>query len=220
MDNQPVFCCLRAHSSGPPGALPWVRSWRFSGLLTLGTLRRGTRSVRKENRQTMLANHTGFSTPRPSRRKNRLGSCAGYSLLEIALTLALVSIMVAFAMPAMFSTADIFRLSAAADSATWAIQTTRYQAIMKGYPFQLTFNAANNTYQVASEPPGTNAFTNVGTAIPLTASAVTINPGTVLQFKGNGSVAATAGNVQTFSISFKGRTKTVTVSNYGSIQVQ
>ena len=168
----------------------------------------------------MLAKPTGNSNPQPRRRRNRLGSGAGYSLLEIALTLALVSIMVAFAMPAMFSTADIFRLSAAADSATWAIQTTRYQAIMKGYPFQLTFNATNNTYQVASEPPGTNSFTNVGIAIPLTSSAVVINPGTVLQFKGNGAVSATAGNVQTFAISFKGRTKTVTVSNYGSIQVQ
>lgn len=145
---------------------------------------------------------------------------AGFSLLETALTLALVTIMIAFAMPAMFSTADIFRLSAASDAATWAIQTTRYQAIMKGYPFQLTFNSTSNTYQVASEPPGTNSFTNVGSAIPLTSSAVTINPGTVLQFKGNGTVSATAGNVQTFTISFKGRTKTISVSNYGSITVQ
>jgi len=176
--------------------------------------------VRKDHKQIKPGKRICNPTPQPRRHSSRHGSGAGYSLLEIALTLALVSIMVAFAMPAMFSTADIFRLSAAADSATWAIQTTRYQAIMKGYPFQLTFSAANNTYQVASEPPGTNTFSNVGSAIPLTSSAVTFNTGTVLQFKGNGSVAATAGNVQTFSISFKGRTKTITVSNYGSITVQ
>lgn len=145
---------------------------------------------------------------------------AGFSLLEMALTLALVTIMITFAMPAMFSTADIFRLNAAADAATWAIQTTRYQAIMKGYPFQLTFNATNNTYQVASEPVGTATFTNVGSAIPLSSSAIALNTGTVLQFTGFGSVAATAGNVQTFTISFKGRTKTITVSNYGAITVQ
>lgn len=161
-----------------------------------------------------------LSSPRSRGRRNTSRGGEGFSLLETALTLALVTIMIAFAMPAMFSTADIFRLNGASDAATWAIQTTRYQAIMKGYPFQLTFNATNNTYQVASEPPGSGSFTNVGSAIPLTSSAITINPGTVLQFKGNGSVAATAGNVQTFTISFKGRTKTITVSNYGSITVQ
>ncbi|HLW99578.1 MAG TPA: GspH/FimT family pseudopilin [Candidatus Acidoferrales bacterium] len=176
--------------------------------------------MRKEYRQTMQVTGKNRSSQRPHDSRNARLTGAGFSLLETALTLALVTIMVAFAMPAMFSTADIFRLSAASDAATWAIQTTRYQAIMKGYPFQLTFNSTNNTYQVASEPPGTNSFANVGSAIPLTSSAVTINPGTVLQFKGNGTVAATAGNVQTFTISFKGRTKTITVSNYGSITVQ
>lgn len=176
--------------------------------------------MRKDHKQIKPGKRICNPTPQPRRHSSRHGSGAGYSLLEIALTLALVTIMIAFAMPAMFSTADIFRLNAAADAATWAMQTTRYQAIMKGYPFQLTFNATNNTYQVASEPPGSGTFTNVGSAIPLTSSAVTMSTGTVLQFKGNGSVAATAGNVQTFSISFKGRTKTITVSNYGSIQVQ
>jgi Tfp pilus assembly protein FimT len=147
-------------------------------------------------------------------------STAGYTMMEAALLVAIVGILVAFGIPSMFSTVNIFRLSAAVDSITWSVQTTRYQAIMKGIPYQLTLNKTNNTYQVASEPAGTNTFTNVGSAIPISGSAVVLGAGTVLQFKGNGSVTATAGNSQIITVTFSGRTKTITVSNYGSITVQ
>lgn len=147
-------------------------------------------------------------------------SAAGFTMMEAALIVAIVGILLAFGIPSLFSTVNIFRLSAASDSITWSIQTTRYQAIMKGIPYQLTLNKTNNTYQVANEPAGTNTFTNVGSAIPISGSAVTLGAGTVLQFKGNGSVAATAGNSQTITVSYSGRTKTITVSNYGSITVQ
>jgi Tfp pilus assembly protein FimT len=145
---------------------------------------------------------------------------AGFTMMEAALTVAIVGILAAFGIPSMFSTVKIFRLNSASDSITWAIQTTRYQAIMKGYPFQLTLNATNRTYQLASQPPGAGSYSNIGSAIPISGSAVTLAAGTVLQFKGNGSVTATAGNSQTISVSYAGRTKTITVSNYGSISVQ
>ena len=152
-----------------------------------------------------------------SRKQSR---AAGFTMMEAALTVAIVGILLAFGIPSMFSTVKIFRLNAASDSITWSIQTTRYQAIMHGYPFQLTLNAANNTYQVASQPTGSGAFINVGTAVPISGSPVVVGAGTVLQFKGNGSVAATAGNSQVITVSYVGRTKTITVTNYGSISVQ
>jgi len=152
-----------------------------------------------------------------SGKRNRT---AGFTMMEAALTVAIVGILAAFGIPSMFSTIKIFQLNSASDSITWAIQTTRYQAIMHGYPFQLTINATNNTYQVASQPTGAGSFTNVGSAIPISGSPITLTAGTVLQFKGNGSVAPTAGNSQTISVGYAGRTKTITVSNYGSISVQ
>jgi type IV fimbrial biogenesis protein FimT len=145
---------------------------------------------------------------------------AGFTMMEAALTVAIVGILLAFGIPSLFSTMKIFELNAASDSITWAIQTSRYQAIMKGYPYQLTLNATNKTYQLASQPTGAGAFTNIGSAIPISGDPVTLGAGTVLQFKGNGSVAATAGNSQTITVSYAGRTKTITVSNYGSITVQ
>jgi len=145
---------------------------------------------------------------------------AGFTMMEAALTVSIVGILLAFGIPSLFSTVNIFRLNAAVDSITWSIQTTRYQAIMKGIPYQLTLSATTNKYQVANEPAGTNTFTNVGSAIPISGSAVTLGAGTVLQFKGNGSVTATAGNSQIITVSYAGRTKTITVSNYGSITVQ
>ncbi len=141
-------------------------------------------------------------------------------MMEAALLVAIVGILVAFGIPSLFSTVNIFRLSAAVDSITWSIQTTRYQSIMKGIPYQLTLNKTNNTYQVANEPAGTNTFTNVGSAIPISPSAITLSAGTVLQFQGNGSVTATAGNSQVITVSYAGRSHTITVSNYGSIIVQ
>ncbi|HEV3219206.1 MAG TPA: hypothetical protein VGZ48_05510 [Candidatus Acidoferrales bacterium] len=150
----------------------------------------------------------------------KLSDASGYTMMEVAMTTAILLILVAFAIPSMFSTINLFRLNAAAGSAASAIQTTRFQAIMQGYPFQLTFSAANNTFQVASEPMGAVSFTNVGGAIPLSGSPITLSAGTVLQFKPNGSLSATSGNSETFQISFRGRTKTIAVSNYGSVTVQ
>ena len=90
---------------------------------------------------------------------------------------------------------------------------------MHGYPYQIAFDATQNTYQVLSEPPGAAAFANVGGPIPLSGSPVALGASTTLQFKGNGSVSATVGQMN-LSISYRGVTKTLTVSNYGSISTQ
>jgi Tfp pilus assembly protein FimT len=149
--------------------------------------------------------------------------CAGFTMMEAALTISVVLILMAFGIPSLFGAVETFRLNSAVDSATWAIQGARYQAIMKGYPYQLAFDTTTNTYQLASKAPGAASFSNVGGTVPLSGSAITISAATTLQFKANGSVSETAGNGNVpinFQITYKGRTKTITVSNYGSITVQ
>lgn len=151
------------------------------------------------------------------RRRSR--SSAGYSLLELLLVVAVALILAAFAIPATRSAIASYELSAAVDSATGAIQGARYQAIMHGYQYQVAFDSIHNTFQILSEAPPATSFTGTGNAVSLSAEPITLSASTTLQFKANGSVSATVGAMN-FTISYNGTTKTVTVSNYGSISVQ
>jgi Tfp pilus assembly protein FimT len=140
-------------------------------------------------------------------------------MIEMLIVITIALILTAMAIPATTSTIANYKLSSAVDSATGAIQTTRYQAIMHGYTYQVAFSNVNNTFQVLSEVPPATTFSNVGLAVPLSGSQITLSAPTTLQFKPNGSVSAVVGAMN-FTISYSGNTKTVTVSNYGSISVQ
>jgi Tfp pilus assembly protein FimT len=144
---------------------------------------------------------------------------AGIGLVEVVIVVAVVGILCAIGIPSTRAAIASYQLSAAVDSATGAIQTTRYQAIRNGYMFQVHFDATQNMYQVLSEVPPATSFSNVGGAVPLSGSPITLSATTTLQFKPNGSVSATVGAMN-FTISKNGVTKTLTVSNYGSISVQ
>jgi len=146
-------------------------------------------------------------------------SSPGYTLIEQLFVLATIAIMTAMAIPNTLSAITSYQLTAAVDSATGAIQGTRYLAIMHGYPYQVAFNATQNTFQVSNEVPPATSFSNVGSAVPLSGSPITLSAASTFQFKPNGSVSAAVGPMS-FSISYKGTTKTLTVSNYGSINVQ
>jgi prepilin-type N-terminal cleavage/methylation domain-containing protein len=144
---------------------------------------------------------------------------SGFSLVELMLVLTVALIMSAMAIPLAQAGIASYQLSAAVDGVTGVIQTTRYQAIMNGYPFQLTLNPANNQSQVLSEIPPSASFSNVGAAVPFSGAPVVLSAPITLQFKSNGGVFVVVG-AMTFTISYRGTTKTVTVSKYGSITVQ
>jgi prepilin-type N-terminal cleavage/methylation domain-containing protein len=152
-------------------------------------------------------------------RRRQSNSLAGYSLVELLLVVAISLILAGVAIPATRSAIASYQLSAAVDSATGAIQGARYQAIMHGYQYQVALSAAQNTSQVLSEAPPAAAFTATGPAVQLSAVPITLSAATTFQFKPNGSVSAPVGAMN-FTISYNGTTKTVTVSNYGSISVQ
>lgn len=151
--------------------------------------------------------------------RQRRSSSAGFSLVELLLVVIISLILGAISIPATRSALANYQLTAAVDGATGAIQGTRYQAIMHGYQYQVAFNNTQNTYQVLSEAPPATTFTDVNNAVPLSAEPITVSGPTTLQFKPNGSVSAILG-AMSFTITYNGVTRTVTVSNYGSIHVQ
>jgi Tfp pilus assembly protein FimT len=140
-------------------------------------------------------------------------------MIELVLVVLVSLVMAAMAIPAAHSAMANYQLSAAIDSASGAIQGARYQAIMHGYPYQVSINSTTNTFQVLSEAPPATTFSNVGSAVPISGSPITISAATTFQFKPNGSISEPVGT-NSFSISYNGTTKTLTVSNYGSISVQ
>src|SRR5207245_10204051 len=110
---------------------------------------------------------TKYSNP-----TRRTASCirthrrAGFSLIELTMTLAVGIILAALAVPAVRTAIQHFRVRSAASSITGAIQSTRYRAIFDGCPYNITLNKTTNTFQLASETAAANTceatFTNVG----------------------------------------------------------
>jgi Tfp pilus assembly protein FimT len=142
----------------------------------------------------------------------------GYSIVELIFCVLIGLILTAMAVPQIQSTLMWYRLQGAVASATWAVQSTRYQALMAGYPYQVVFTQSNNNYQIQSLPNGTVVYANVGTAVPLSGSSIALNQNTTLRFSPNGSVSAPTGGL-TFTITYAGITKTITVSTYGNVKV-
>jgi hypothetical protein len=122
------------------------------------------------------------------------------------------------ALPMVQSGVYRYRLQAAVASATWAIQSTRYQALMEGYPYQVVLTSSDTSYQIQNLPPGAGSYANVGTAVPLSASAVALGANTTLQFKPNGFVSAPVGALN-FTITYQGLCQKVTVTNYANISL-
>jgi prepilin-type N-terminal cleavage/methylation domain-containing protein len=144
---------------------------------------------------------------------------AGFTMIELVLVLVVSLILTAMAIPTFSGAIASYELNGAVESAESAIQGTRYQAIMHGYQYEVTIDPTHNTFQVLSEIPPATSFSNVGSSVPLSGVPVTVSALTTLLEKPNGSVSATAG-AMSFTISYKGTTKTLTVSNYGSVSVQ
>ena len=150
---------------------------------------------------------------------------AGFTLLELVVVVAIAMILAAIAIPIISNSLHVFAYKSSVAAFTSAIQSTRYQAIYHGCPYQLSFNAATMTYTVASEVPAigaTTCLTAMGTpspAIPLPGKGVSLNQNLTLVFHPSGQVVATAGTL-TPVLSYSGQpNETVTISAFGRTYV-
>jgi Tfp pilus assembly protein FimT len=147
------------------------------------------------------------------------GSSRGFSLVELLVMLAIGTILTIMAIPSVSSGLRNYRIEGAISSVTWAVHSTRYQALMEGYPFQVVFSSAANTYQIQSSPTGfAGPYGNIGSAVPFTAYPMTLSADTTLNFRPNGFVQATTGGLA-FNIAYQGVCQKLTVTNYGNVSI-
>jgi prepilin-type N-terminal cleavage/methylation domain-containing protein len=156
-----------------------------------------------------------------SRATRRLpGNSRGFSLVEMLVMLAIGTILTVMAIPSINAGLRNYRIDGAVSAVTWAIHSTRYQALMQGYPFQVAFSSAANNYQIQSSPTSNGVFGNVGTTVPISSWPITLSADTTLNFKPNGFVSSTPPVTGlTFTMTYQGVCQRLTVTNYGNVSV-
>ena len=156
---------------------------------------------------------------RSTRRRAR-----GFTLLELCMTMGVVVVMTAIAVPVVKSSLNAYKLSSSVSSVTSAVQTTRYKAIQYGYPFQVVFTAATSKYQILSDPTDTGAFANVGNPVVFTTVPNMLGTTTTFTFRPGGAVQSTWGTTNcatpiSMTFTYLSVSKTMTVGCYGNVTV-
>jgi len=149
------------------------------------------------------------------------GVCSnGFTLLELTFVMMIGMVITTISVPMTKSAMKTYHLNTAVSSISGSIQSARYQAIMRGYHYNITFNPASRSYQLASKVPPATSFSNVGSAVPWSSTDdVTISsPATTLEFFPGGTVTATSGSM-ILSVGNGTATKTITVSGVGNLTV-
>ena len=144
----------------------------------------------------------------------------GFTMLELTFVVMIGMVVTTISIPMTKNALKVYHLNTAVSGISGAIQSARYQAIMRGYHYNITFDPASQSYQLGSKvPPGTS-FSNVGSLVPWSSTGdVTMSsPTTTLEFFPGGTVTATSGSMS-LSVSNGTATKTITVSGAGNVTV-
>lgn len=147
----------------------------------------------------------------------RLGNSRGYSLLELTLVAMVALSLLAMAVPMVHTVLEGYRYRAAVQSSVAVIQSTRYQAIMRGHPMALEYSAGSNLVQVYEQPPGMAGFVALGAPLPV--GRLSFSHSGRLVFFPNGRVEATAG-LMSIAVAKGEHSNTIEVSRFGSIRIQ
>lgn len=145
------------------------------------------------------------------------------TVIELVVATAIIFVTFAFSLPVIQSTITSYHLTEASSAVSGAIQSTRYQAIMRGCPYTIAFAQNTGNYQIGAQsisgtPPACAAtFSDVGAPLPWTTSGdVNLGASTTLQLNPNGTVVATVGSL-VLTLTNGAGTKTITVSGVGNV---
>jgi prepilin-type N-terminal cleavage/methylation domain-containing protein len=175
---------------------------------------------------------TNRSLLQRSRRNHLQGraSASGFTLIELLIVVAIGIVTTAIAVPVIQNSLRYYALRSAVSAVTGAIQSNRYNAIFHGCQYQVAFTASTNSYTVAttSDPAGSGtclaALGTPSAAIPLPGASrgASLAANSTLVFYPSGKVTATLGpaNPATLTLNLSPLpAETITVSNYGSVNV-
>ncbi len=100
-------------------------------------------------------------------------SNSGFTLLEAVMVMAVAILLAGMTLPVFTNAMKNYYQSATVSAAAGALQTTRFQAIMRGYPYEVVFTPSTLSYQFFNEVPPATTFSLV---VPQTGSATTPLP--------------------------------------------
>ena len=120
-------------------------------------------------------------------------SNSGFTLLEAVMVMAVAILLAGMTLPVFTNAMKNYYQSATVSAAAGALQTTRFQAIMRGYPYEVVFTPSTLSYQVYAETSGATCpptFSAVGAATPLPSAGGVAMTGTTITytFYGSGTV--------------------------------
>ena len=144
----------------------------------------------------------------------------GFTLFELTVVVMIGMVVTTISLPMTKNAVKAYHLNTAVSGISGAIQSARYQAIMRGYHYNITFNPASQSYQLASKVPPATSFSNIGSLVPWSSTGdVTMSsPAKTLEFFPGGTVTATSGSM-TLSVGNGATTKAITVSGVGNVTV-
>ncbi|MGO8791813.1 MAG: Tfp pilus assembly protein FimT/FimU [Terriglobia bacterium] len=98
---------------------------------------------------------------------------SGFTLLEAVVVMGITVLVGAMAIPVFSNAMKSYYQSATVSAVAGAIQTTRFQAIMHGYPYEVVFTPSTLSYQLFSEVPPATTYSLV---VPQAGSSTTPLP--------------------------------------------
>ncbi len=147
----------------------------------------------------------------------KLSQADGFTLLEILVTMAILTILGAFAVPQWGNFLSKYRLDSAARQVATELHGAKNRAMAQYRRFKLVFDSSTSTYTIQKEQnPGEEDYTAISGAksLPIGITAV-FNNTPVFQTRGNASSGATI----TLSNS-ENETKEVVVHLTGRIDIR
>lgn len=168
----------------------------------------------KSDEATVNEKRTGWSLSFECNPWLKAISEKGFSALELSVSVLLISLVVAFALPDPDDSLSAFRIHSAARELTSDLALARMKAIAKNTSFRVSFNTTADTYVVEEDVAGTwqpaTATRNMPQGIDLVSASNAV-------FQSTGVVQ---NSVTVYLMNPQSQTMTVVVSQAGRAKIQ